>query len=185
MLLFLHGYDEGAPLEITTGVARHGPLRAGNPPHVVQEFIIVAPQLPRRGDLWYRYADSVAAILRVVQQQHSGDPQRSYLTGFSFGGNGVFDLGLLQADLWAALWPVDPTRVPARDPQLPVWISIGEIARYAKREFITAMQLRPASESSRGSRVYADEGDDHVGSATRAYRDARIYAWLLSYSRGA
>ena len=180
VLFFLHGYDEGAPMEIHDALTRHGPLRSGNPAATLGQFIIVAPQMPVRGDVWYRYADAVGVILQRVLEQHAGDAQRAYLTGFSFGGNGVFDLALLQPNRWAALWAVDPTRVPERDPHAPVWLSFGEVARYRKRGFIQALGLAPAAQTSNAPRVYLDEGEDHVGSARLAYRDERIYSWLLA-----
>jgi dienelactone hydrolase len=184
VLFFLHGYDEGAPLDIQDALTRHGPLRPGNTVRAVEEFIIVAPQMPTRGDVWHRYADAVRVILRHVHQRHDGDPQRTYLTGFSFGGNGVFDLALLQPHTWAALWAVDPTRVPTRNPQRPVWLSFGEVARHRKNGFIQALDLRPVDESIDGDRVYLDEGADHVSSATLAYQDELIYSWLLSKQLG-
>ncbi|HET7363635.1 MAG TPA: prolyl oligopeptidase family serine peptidase [Burkholderiales bacterium] len=73
-----------------------------------REFIVLAPQLPRAGDLWHRYADDVRALVADVCAKQAVDAARLYLTGFSYGGNGVFDLGLAQPDLWAALWAVDP-----------------------------------------------------------------------------
>lgn len=125
VLCFLHGYDEAAPLDIHQALTRHGPLWPGAVLRVPEEFIVVAPQLPAAGDLWYRYADTVLEIVTEVQALGGGDPARTYLTGFSFGGNGVFDLALAQPGLWAALWPVDPTRPPPRDPLRPVWLSIA------------------------------------------------------------
>jgi dienelactone hydrolase len=101
-----------------------------------------------------------------------------YLTGFSFGGNGVFDLSLHQSGQWAALWAVDPTRVPAHDPGCPVWLTVGAIVRPRKDDFIRALDLKPFDTDA--ARVIADEGADHVGSATLAYQDERIYSWLLS-----
>lgn len=115
-----------------------------------------------------------------MHDQFSGDPERSYLTGFSFGGNGVFDLARLQANTWAALWAVDPTRAPASDPERPVWLSFGEIARARKLQFIRALQLLSTNDSASGDRLQLDQGADHVGSATLAYGEPRIYAWLLS-----
>ncbi len=140
----------------------------------------MAPQLPQAGDSWYRYADSVRRIVERVQRDHGGDTRQTYLSGFSFGGNGVFDLAEAQPDFWAALWPVDPTRVPSKDPGRPVWLSFGQVARRAKQGFISALFLRPAENGLTGDRLYRDEGQDHVGSATLAYRDRRIYDWLLS-----
>ena len=181
VLCFLHGQDEGAPAEIESALTKHGPLRSGNDARTLEDFIIVAPQLPTRGDLWFRYAHDVR---EVIEQIERGDPQRRYLTGFSFGANGVFDLSLLQPDTWAALWAVDPTRLPAQDPRRPVWLSIGRAARQGTAAFVRALALQPASASGGGDRVYLDEGEDHVGSATLAYRDERIYSWLLSKRLG-
>ena len=176
VLCFLHGYDEAAPMDIRRALTMHGPLHAGNPA-AAGEFVIVAPQLPSAGDVWHRFADDVARIVDEVRDRHGGDVRRSYLTGFSFGGNGVFDLAVAQPDRWAALWPVDPTRVPVRDPGRPVWLSFGEVARYRKPGFTSALGLQSA-----GDRVGLDEGEDHVGSARRAYQDERIYRWLLARS---
>ena len=180
LLVFLHGYDEGPPTEIQDALTRHGPLRPGNPLDALTPFIIVAPQMPVRGDAWHRYADAVREIVKEVHEEHGGDAQRTYLTGFSFGGNGVFDLALLQPHTWAALWAVDPTRVPGRDPAAPVWLSIGEISRYRTRVFTSALRLRAADGEAASDRVYKDQDADHVGSATLAYRDERIYSWLLT-----
>ncbi len=167
-------------MDIHEALTRHGPLRPAKPARPVEQFIIVAPQLPTRGDVWHRYAGAVQMILSDVQQQHQGNPKRAYLTGFSFGGNGVLDLALLQPDTWAALWAVDPTRVPAQNPPRPIWLSFGQVARHRKEDFIHDLDLLPVVESGEADRVYLDEGADHVGSATLAYRDERIYHWLLS-----
>jgi predicted peptidase len=180
LMCFLHGYDEAAPLDILQALTRHGPLRAASWLGAVARYIIVAPQLPRGGDIWHRYADPVREIVTEVQGAHNGDVQRAYLTGFSYGGNGVFDLALIQPNLWAALWPVDPTRIPHKDPQRPIWLSFGEVSRYQKSGFIRALDLKPAIENAEGDRFYLDQGQDHAGSAALAYKDERIYAWLLS-----
>lgn len=183
VLVFLHGYDEGAPTDIHHALTLHGPLRAASPPVTRSRFIVVAPQLPERGDYWLRSAGAVRDIVRKVQAEHGGDPARTYLTGFSFGGNGVFDLALAQPGMWAALWSVDPTRVPRVDPGLPVWLSSGAISRRLQAVFNTTLRLRQADSAPLGDRVYTDQRMDHVGTATLAYRDERIYRWLLEQKR--
>lgn len=181
VLCFLHGYDEAAPMPLRDGVTRHGPLRPGSSPLATSEFVVVAPQLPRAGDVWAQYADAVREIVRRVQAEHGGDPARTYLTGFSFGGNGALDLGIAQPEPWAALWPVDPTRVPRGPVAQPVWLSVGGVARRATSAFVRSMDLVQAKgDAPEGDRLWLDEGEDHVGSATLAYRDDRIYRWLLA-----
>ncbi|HEX6177421.1 MAG TPA: hypothetical protein VF057_03625, partial [Thermoanaerobaculia bacterium] len=112
-------------------------------------------------------------VASSVVVQYDGDADRTYLTGFSFGGNGVFDLGAVQRGFWAALWAVDPTRAPRVHPDVPVWISAGQIARSHEQAFRTALP----------DATWVDDGEDHVGSATRAYRDDRVYEWLLARRR--
>jgi predicted peptidase len=179
LLCFLHGYGEGAPMPIRKAITLHSPLAPASSPRATEEFIVVAAQMPVRGDLWHQYANAVREIVRQVEERHPVDPGRRFLTGFSFGGNGVFDLALAQSDLWAALWPVDPTRVPREDPGRPLWLSSGEISRRLEDAFIQRLHLQPPRENS-GDRVIVDQGQDHVGTAHLAYQDDRIYRWLLS-----
>lgn len=101
--------------------------------------------------------------------------QPCLVSSFSFGGNGVFDLALAQPWVWAALWSVDPTRPPARELGLPVWLSSGEISRRRRAEFMTAL-------GRHRDRLYTDAELDHVGTATQAYGDEQIYRWLLARS---
>ncbi|AKJ29383.1 alpha/beta hydrolase-fold protein [Caldimonas brevitalea] len=182
LLCFLHGYDEGAPMPLRQALTLHGPLAAASAAVARSDFIVMAPQLPTRGDHWWRHGDAVRELLARVQQQHGADPRRTYLTGFSFGGNGVFDLALQQPGVWAALWAVDPTRVPRRDPGLPVWLSSGEISRHQQRAFVQRLDLVAPQEGAAGARIYVDQGQDHVGTARLAYQNDRIYRWLLSHS---
>ena len=176
LLCFLHGYGEAAPRDIRRALTLHGPLRASSSSRARDEFIIVAPQLLIGGDLWSQYGDVVRQIVSEVRSEHGGDPRRLYLTGFSFGANGVFDLGAAQPDLWAALWAVDPTRVPPKKLKRPVWLSLGEVSRNRKQHFIETLDLHKELASDR---VWLDEGFDHVQTATSAYADQRVYDWLV------
>jgi predicted peptidase len=189
LLCFLHGYDEAAPMPLERGVTKHGPLRTGSAAIARDSFVIVAPQLPRAGDLWLRYADAVLEIIASAANATRVDPSRRYLTGFSFGGNGVFELGGAHPDFWAALWAVDPTRVPREPPPLPVWLSMGQVARIRSKGFVQTLGLVDATTLASASlahtdRVFTDEGHDHVGSATHAYADTRCYEWLLARRSG-
>lgn len=185
ILFFLHGYDEGAPTPIEQALTRHGPFRATSASVATSEFIVVAPQMPVSGDFWHRYADAVREIVQQVQELHQGDAARTFLTGFSFGGNGVFDLALKQPDLWRALWPVDPVRVPHEDLEQPIWLSSGQISRRSEARFVQRLHLERLQSEHADTvilhdRIYVDQSQDHVGTATLAYQDDRIYRWLLS-----
>ncbi|HEY0673280.1 MAG TPA: hypothetical protein VGD27_13475 [Longimicrobiales bacterium] len=183
VLLFLHGYHEAAPEDIHITLTKHSPLNPGAAPLARAEFIVVAPQLPRAGDLWHAQVDAVESIVREVQGEHGGDVARTYLTGFSFGGNGVFDIGIALPQLWAALWSVDPTRVPHADPGLPVWLSSGALSRDLEGGFVGRLHLLPLSGDLGEDRVFTDDRLDHVGTAASAYANVRAYEWLLMHRR--
>jgi predicted esterase len=51
LLCFLHGYGEGSPLDIFDALTRHGPLRSMTPSTYKDRFVIIAAQLPVRGDI--------------------------------------------------------------------------------------------------------------------------------------
>jgi hypothetical protein len=184
LLCFLHGYDEGPPTPLVDAMTSHGPLKDGASKRA-GHFVVLAPQLRVRGDHWHRHAEPVRDVVHRACDRYEVDESRMYLTGFSFGGNGVFDLASLGGLSWAALWAVDPTRAP-RDPLTPpVWLTVGEVTRAGLPRFVRAMQLVQAKSRHPGPRVYADDGDDHVGAATRAYADDRIYDWLLEFRSAA
>jgi hypothetical protein len=151
VLCFLHGYDEGPPTPLLEAAARHGPLAASASPRV-DEFLVVAPQLPQRGDHWHRFAEEVWELAFDAARRFDGDRRALCLTGFSYGGNGVFDLAEAKPEAWAALWSVDPTRLPRRELAAPL-------------------------------RLCRDQGEGHVGCATKAYADDGHYDWLLGASR--
>ena len=165
-------------MDIHAALTLHGPLRAGNPQQVSNRFIIVAPQLPAPGgDIWSQYAPAVQQLIKAVQAQYHGDPRRTYLTGFSFGGNGVLDIAMAQSNFWAALWAVDLTRVSA-SPERPIWLCLRQ-GHPQTNDFIAGLQLSSAKTDPQGNRLYTVSGRDHVDAATSAYRDNRIYDWLL------
>jgi hypothetical protein len=175
MLCFLHGYDEAALLHIERALTRHGPLRPGRSRKGIDYFIIVAPQLPAPGgDVWVRYANAVRKIVTEVQKTQGADPARTYLTGFSFGGNGVIRFGSASARPMGGAVSVEPTRVPMSDPRLPIWLSFGEVSRRYKQQFKSVLSLNDAATRIIGDRLFLDQGQDHVGSATLAYRRSNL-----------
>jgi hypothetical protein len=186
VLCFLHGYGEAAPMPIRKALSLHGPLRSDNSPRVAERFIVVAPQLPTAGDHWVSESTTVRQIVTGVQREFRGDPKRSYLTGFSFGGNGVFDIAIAQPDIWAALWSVDPTRPPGGPLPSPLWLSVGPRCR-RHPSFIRLMSDTRDVQSKAGKSnhnfVVEDVGGGHVYTARVSYERDRVYDWLLTKTR--
>lgn len=190
LLCFLHGRGEAQPMDAITAMTMHGPLNprsALDAEGLARQFIVVAPQLPVAGDHWHVFADVVANLVLEIEARHATDSARRYLTGFSFGGNGVFDLGHRQPALWAALWAVDATRIPEPDLKAPLWLSVGSSARPVADTTSTrlgSVELDAnATDAPLGAtRIHIDQGEGHTETAERAYADARIYRWLLRQS---
>jgi poly(3-hydroxybutyrate) depolymerase len=183
LLCFLHGHGEAAPMDIEAALTLHGPLHPQAPRDRLDRFIVLAPQLPIAGDIWHRHADDLLALVERVTTQHGSAHSPRYLCGFSFGGNGVFDLAMLQPEAWSALWSVDPTRPPDPAMTQPTWLSIGDRVRRREAEFFANLRSKPADDGLEADRVHLDQHQDHVESARLAFADSRIYDWLLSRER--
>jgi len=200
ILVFLHGNGEAAPPKanpLQVAMTRHGPLGASSGSEATRRFVVIAPQLPAPGgDVWNQFANQVETIALNAVGRYQGNRSKIYLTGFSFGGNGVLDIGPLRPDVWAALWPVDPTRYEpvasnnrpvGRDDQ-PIWVSAGEQARGQHASFTKNWSTvdhdwtaNPYPNPKNLRRVYEDRRLGHVPTAMAAYSAGIIYDWLLRH----
>jgi predicted peptidase len=185
VLCFLHGRGEcGHPgdtdKKIEDTLTGHGPLgKRISSQKATDDFIVVLPQLlcphgkDKVEDVWLQYADDVKEIVKTIQKEYGGDQKCTYLTGFSYGGNGVFEIALAQSSFWAALWPVDPTRVPKEKPKCPVWL----FSR-SKNDLGFQKVKEDEPKTLNGDFLYTHSDKDHVGTATFAYSQNEAYDWL-------
>ncbi len=213
VLCFLHGRNEcsvgpennGKPIMEALGV--HGPLagsdyrpQRGDFSQASElartKFIVVSPQLPNPGGpVWSRknYRKAVIQTVRKIHKEQNGDPNRTYLTGFSYGGDGVFGIATHKKEMkWTALWVVDPTKVP-RKLLYPTFLCIGSEARqntvnYMKLGFVEtpvfSMEEHVAySNVPADNYLYRDYGKNHPQTSWAAYADDTIYNWLLRLNR--
>jgi dienelactone hydrolase len=77
-------------------------------------------------------------VLAIAQRQWNIDPQRIYLTGHSMGGHGVWQIGVMAPDLFAAIGP---------SAAWPEFWSYGGAAEYAEPTPIEQILLRAVSPS--------------------------------------
>ena len=105
-----------------------------------------------RGDTWYHGLgeQDVFECIELAKQIFNIDSDRIYLTGFSMGGAGTFELGLKYPDTWAACVPVcgnmDNHDVVENGRNLPFWINTGSEdrvvpAKYSKMAYEKAVEL--------------------------------------------
>ncbi|MFT3763445.1 MAG: alpha/beta hydrolase-fold protein [Pseudoxanthomonas sp.] len=112
VILFLHGSGE-------RGSDNLAQLDAGIGPYLrrhMDDFpaIVVLPQAPEGGE-WLGDNNRVAlAALDAATREFGGDPKRTYLTGLSMGGYGVWNLALDEPTRFAALAPICGALHPPR-----------------------------------------------------------------------
>lgn len=195
VICFLHGIGEAAKNSDETEQSLYALLRHGTPPWhaeinspLIQEFIVFSPQLPERRYWAKRDFEEITQIVEIIYKRLRGDRERSYLTGFSIGGKGVFDFAAWGGK-WAALWPVDDAHGRAREScdTQRIWLHFGSwkpIPQKATAENLELAEVEPyRGEVSNEDRLYTDYtrfGYDHAGTCVAAYSDWRVYRWLLS-----
>lgn len=103
VILFLHGSGERGDDGAKPTLVGIGPyIRAHQDAFPA---IVVFPQAPE-GSEWSSNLDLVFSTLDAASREFHGDPDRTYLTGLSMGGYGVWDVALRSPDRFAALAPV-------------------------------------------------------------------------------
>jgi hypothetical protein len=116
-------------------------------------------------------------------RDHAGDQSLLVLTGFSYGGEGTFQLAGASKFRWSTIWAVDPaiqrtTPRPAAD--VRVWIHYGnqQPGRENMAAFREDLGLEPFSGNNAARRLVTELDEDHVGTCVAAYATAEVYDWL-------
>ncbi|MCA9622981.1 MAG: hypothetical protein KC731_28375 [Myxococcales bacterium] len=194
MLCFLHGAGEAAtqdtkgiePQLLNKLLVNGSPAwHADNGSAFISPFLVVCPQLERRrrweqGDaLW------VDRLVKAAVRDFEGDDSRLILTGFSYGGEGAFQVVAGSRLKWSTIWVVDPALqrvppVPGDDIRVLLQHGNAQPGAENRAAFAKALSLVPQTESvAVGSRVIVSRSVDHPGMCRAAYEDAWAYNWAL------
>lgn len=198
VVLFLHGSGE-------RGDDNRSQLAVGLGPHVrahAADFpaIVVFPQAPA-GSEWNQVADVALAQLDAATREFGGDPDRTYLTGLSMGGYGVWELALRQGYRFAALVPVcggllhpprpsmavtglsdepDPyAAVAQRLGGTPVWIFHGAKDASVPVDYSRRLHAALQAAGARDAR-YTEFPDADHNSWDPAYATPELWDWLFA-----
>ncbi|WP_172193806.1 GNAT family N-acetyltransferase [Saccharibacillus qingshengii] len=145
-------------------------------------FIVVAPQCPL-GAFWNTREDEVLAILNEVTENWNVDPDRVYLTGFSMGAYGVWQLAAHHRERFAAIAPVSGGGDPAYARKLadmPTWIFHGEddkVIRPTESEKIAEAMRTAGAEVE--LTLYPGMGHDCW---RKVYANDALYRWFMEHS---
>lgn len=148
-------------------------------------FIVVAVNAPT---LWYRgrNAAAVLEILDEVAANYRTDPDRVYLTGYSMGGYGTWELAIARPDLFAAIVPVCGKGIPAAAGNiatLPTWAFHG--ARDTNVPVAGSRQMIEAMKAAGGHPKYTEFPSEAHEIWEGVYRSMSLYKWLLEQRRPA
>src|SRR5262249_35095659 len=124
VLCFLHGAGEAAtnrkrnkdgqeeppfPQFIGKLLANESPpWQANENKAYIRQFMVVCPQLERRRRWTPNDASWVDDLVYEALRFNRGDRRRLILSGFSYGGEGAFQVASASALAWKAIWAVDP-----------------------------------------------------------------------------
>jgi predicted peptidase len=193
IVLFLHGSEERGD----DGVAQSKVGLAAAVRNHPDRFpaIVVMPQCRPNVD-WGAPAmeAQIMAALDASAKEFNGDPQRTYLTGFSMGGYGAWLIGARHPKRFAALvvvcggieWPT-PNKIAREEPYtavaskvagIPIWVFHGNADRNVfvteSREMVKLLRGLNAN-----VRYTEYEGVAHE-SWDRAYNEPELPTWLFS-----
>ncbi len=177
VILFLHGAGErGTDLD---KIKSYGPLAYAQQ-HEDFPFIVVAPQCPLM-ESWS--VDALNTLLDEVLAEYAADADRVYLTGYSMGGAGTWELAIAHPERFAAIAPLCGRVVPLlafRVWQTPTWVVHGEqdpvVPWSHSKEMVDV--LRNMGNEQVEFTSLPDAGHDVW---TQFYNDPKTYAWFLSH----
>lgn len=179
LILFLHGSgrrgDDIAMLD-NYGLNKVARETAGFP------FIVVAPQCPAEST-WLQHRETLIGLLENIAEQFPVDWSRIYLTGFSMGGHGSWELAAYRPDLFAAVAPIagwfDPTRA-SELAHVPIWNFHGDEDEIVA--FQCSVDIVEAIRRLGGHvRFTAYPGLRHHF-MMETYDNAELYDWFLKHS---
>ena len=202
VILFLHGSGErgdDGDKPVAVGIGTHVRAHLADFP-----AIVVFPQAPDNSE-WSGASSRLALdALDAATREFHGDVRRTYLTGLSMGGYGVWELALLQPHRFAALVPISGALRPPSDERalfvtpvaseadpyaalarqlhaMPIWIFHG-----AKDDVVpleddrrTTAALKAAGNAVR----YTEFPDANHNAWDPAYATPELWSWLFAQHR--
>ncbi len=149
-------------------------------------FIVISPQCPLSTEWYYDRTDTLLIkLLDEAVARYPIDTKRIYLTGYSMGGIGTWDLAMRNPQRFAALLPIAARAEGGLNicvlKDVPAWAFHGakdDVVDLFKAESLINT-LRNCSGNVQFT-VYPDAGHD---AWTRTYNNAEVYTWLLRQRR--
>jgi len=184
LLISLHGIGErGTNLQI---------LKQDGLPKILDgynsfPFIVISPQCPTYTE-WYWHGTHIHInkIIDDAIKLYPVDEKRIYITGYSMGGIGAYDMAIRYPEKIAAIVPIAARAEPDWDVckmnDVPVWAFHGVLDYVVPlskgQEIVNSLITCGANVKLT---VYSNAGHD---AWTRTYKNPAMYDWLLSHTKG-
>lgn len=145
---------------------------------------VIAPQNPDQLGWIGSKADGVVKIVEELMKKLPVDPTRVYLTGYSMGAYGTFQLLGQEPRMWAAAVPVagggNPGAVDDYK-KVPIWVFHGEDDKIVPVGQSQAMV--EALKEARSKVKYTEFAGEGHGVAGKVYSDEKVHEWIFAQSR--
>ncbi len=185
LIVYLHGAPvRGSTLELLMQEPLPQQLNTEND----FPFIVVSPLGDGEFEFWAKdtMINQLFTLLDEIKTEYSIDTKRIYLTGNDMGGNGVWVIGLLNPEYFAALVPLAgyasyPFEVPENICELknvPVWAFHGERDPYVPAQ--VAQDLVDALIACGGDAKITLSRQMKMDVPFKVYKDPKLYEWMLS-----
>jgi predicted peptidase len=181
-------------------ISLHGIGERGNDPQRVKRdglakvfdsdpdfpFYMVAPQCPESTEWYYDRTDTLTyKFILMILQRYPVDPDRVYITGFSMGGIGAWDMAIRYPELFAAVAPIAARRESYWNPcsmkKVPIWAFHGAMDDVVP--LAAGQDVVDAFKACGGTVQFTIYPGVYHDSWTRAYSTQQLYDWLLQQRR--
>jgi len=146
---------------------------------------IIAPQCPA-GESWSgNNSSNVIKVIEILIKNLTVDEKRVYITGYSMGGFGTFDIVAREPKLFAAAVPVagggNPSKAGSMK-RVPFWIFHGDADTV-----VNVGQSRKMVEGLKkaGGKVdYTEIPGGSPGISGQVYQDKKLLEWMFEQAKG-
>lgn len=188
--LFLHGCC-GTNYTATLRNCVDPPVRMwhnfGENTQTVPTYIIS----PATSSGWTQHFANLKKVIDDLVANHQGDPKRIYVTGFSMGGGGTWEIISTYPNLFAAAIPMamDFRGSYAVSKDIPIWAQRGSADSYPANVHTAVGEMRKLNGDLRGGldwetgvnpRMTTFIGVDHGGTQWKAVTSNDLVGWALS-----
>lgn len=198
LIIFLHGLgdrgsDNEIPLRILPPVFKDS-LNKGKYP-----CYLLVPQCPEKF-VWVDFPDFPKSIvptdkptpasqltldlINILIDSKNIDSQRIYITGFSMGGEGTFDMLIREPDLFACAVPicsVSDTSKASLIKDIPTWLFHGSKDNVNEVKYSRLMY--EAMKKCGGNPKYTEYPNLNHNSWDRAYSEPDLLKWMFDQKR--